>query len=29
MFTGTPATLLGSQDSLTAEYLRRTERAVA
>jgi excinuclease UvrABC ATPase subunit len=29
MFTGTPTALLESQDSLTAEYLRRTERAVA
>ena len=29
MFTGTPAALLESQDSLTAEYLRRTQGAVA
>jgi excinuclease UvrABC ATPase subunit len=29
IFSGTPAGLLESQDSLTAEYLRRTERAVA
>jgi hypothetical protein len=29
MVTGTPAALLGSQDSLTAECLRGTERAVA